>query len=49
MQLTTDPTPDWCTAWSPDGEQIAFQAYALRRPGHQGDARRRWPGAATDI
>ncbi|MBA3271898.1 MAG: PD40 domain-containing protein [Acidobacteria bacterium] len=26
-QLTTDPTPDWCPRWSPDGGEIAFYAY----------------------
>ena len=27
-QLSTDPTPDWSPAWSPDGSEVAF--YALR-------------------
>jgi Tol biopolymer transport system component len=26
-QLTTDPTPDWAPAWSPDGMEIAIYAY----------------------
>ena len=25
--LTTDPTPDWCPRWSPDGQEITFYAY----------------------
>ncbi len=32
QQLTTDPTPDWAPAWSPDGDQIAFYAF---RSGHR--------------
>jgi Tol biopolymer transport system component len=26
-QLTTDPTPDWAPAWSPDGTEVAIYAY----------------------
>jgi TolB protein len=26
-QLTTEPTPDWCPRWSPDGSEIIFYSY----------------------